>query len=338
MAEQEQALTTIEDKQPLNIFITAADSSLGQIITRQAVADGHHVFGATQQGSTGAFTIRDAGGIPLYPETTRGSSLRSALLMAKADVVIHLAAAVAVNSLPYIPFDYAGQLDAVQNGTQALIAAAGQTGVKRFIHVSSAALYRNDDHAAATEDSSIDASSNALFEALAGAEAAVLDGALPAVVLRAGFLYGGHTPANDALVEAIRAGRGIVTGTGTAALIHDEDLADVILALIEAELSEAPVLNVVDDTPAPIDALLQTLGQEIGVEPVQLNNFMAERRVSDLQRALLNQTTRVDNSKVKALLDWSPQYPAYPAGIEKMLLLWRVEEATAAPGTEIVQS
>lgn len=338
MAEQENALTTTDEKPALNIFITAADSSVGQMITRAAVAEGHTVFGTTEQGTKGAYAVRDAGGIPIYPEMTRGSSLRSALLMAKADVVVHLAAAVAVNSLPFVPHNYSAQLDLVRNGTQSLIAAAGQTGVERFIHVSSAALYRTDSAHPATEENAIDASSNALFEALADAEEAVQDGALPAYILRAGFLYGGHTPTNDALVEAIRNGRGLATGKGTGALIHDNDLAAAVLAALAHAADGVIVLNIVDDTPAPLNDVLQTLGQEIGVEPVTLSGFWAERRVGDLQRALLNQSSAVDNSKAKDVLNWSLEYPSHPVGIEKMLLLWRVEEADEVASTEIIEA
>lgn len=312
---------------PLNVVITAAESGPGLQLVRAAVANGHQVFGTTQEGSAGAFAIREAGGIPIYPEHHRELSVRSNLLMARADVVVHLAGAVAVNSMPFLPVDYTTKLDMLR-ATDVLMAAAGQTGVKRFIHISAAYSYGNTGDEAATEDAQI-RTNNALLKAIADAEDAVLDGGLPGYVLRAGYIYGGHSASNDGVIEAIRTGRPLATGSGAAPFIHQDDLVSAIIALIEQSSENegvADLLNIVDDSSTAFDAVLKLLGEEIGINPQRLSGLRAERTIKPEQAALLNMHTTVDNSKAKDALNWSPEYTSLAQGIERMMLIWRTEE------------
>lgn len=73
----------------LSIFITGAETELGQETVRQFVALGHKVTGLTRD-KDGAATVRSHGGIAVESNPSNAVELRDAILAANADVVVNL--------------------------------------------------------------------------------------------------------------------------------------------------------------------------------------------------------------------------------------------------------
>lgn len=335
--QQEQT----EEKAPLNVFITEAESGLGLALTRLLTQSGANVVGATGAGTSGAVAIRRAGGVPVYPDLDRVSAVASAISMAKAQVVVHLSAQVA-NNVPQASVDYAAAAKRIPTVTGAVATAAGQTGVKRFIHISSAAIY--GDHGGESVDESTAVShANALYDALAEAEAAVLDGGLKSYVLRAGIQYGGENQALRELGDHLVSGGSIVGGSGLAGFIHEEDLAEAINAIIQLPLdgddeATATVYNVVGDTPATPDEFVNALGEELGIGlPTRSQGSILDMlfgREASIQGDLLNHSANPSNAAIKAALDWTPNYPHFSDGLDRTLLFWRASAAPDEPETD----
>jgi nucleoside-diphosphate-sugar epimerase len=197
---EETVEETTEPTRP-TIFITNGTNAVGLSLVRQLVAAGYTVTAGTDLGSDGAFEIRAAGGVPVFPEMERASNLRSLMLMSKADIVVNTVLEV-VNGLPQYLINWRDYLPMIEEGTQAVVAAAGQAGVKRLIHVSAAFAY-GDQHGATVDESTHLDTSNPLFAAISQAEAAVLDGAIPGYVLRAGYIYGANARASRDIYEGL---------------------------------------------------------------------------------------------------------------------------------------
>ena len=313
--------------QPLNIFITGGDSGVGLVLARQAVKNGHKVVAASTTGTVGAKRIRNTGALTVYPDLSREGAIRSAIMLAKADVVVNCAPQDFMG-LPQQRIDYEKTAAALEEGAEAIVAAAGKLGVKRVIHLSPAYIYGDTAHPV-KEDAPLDRS-NVLFRHAIEAEEAIFDGGIAGYVVRAGYIYGGWNNAMFALAESLQTGKGIAKGTGNASWIHEDDLAAALLKLVELESDDATanVLNISDGEPMTHDDFMKLLGRVYGSgDPSGINPFLFPLQTNPIQVQLLNQNVLLDSSKAREVLGWKPATPSKEAGIERAMVVWRALEA-----------
>ncbi|MDQ7025682.1 MAG: NAD(P)-dependent oxidoreductase [Anaerolineae bacterium] len=328
MADNQETAMNQDEQQPLNIFITGGDNGVGLTLAREAVKNGHNVFAASSKGTIGAKRISNIGAYAVYPELTREGSLRSAIMLAKADVVVNCAAQDIIG-LPQYRIDTGKIAATIEESAEALVAAAGKLGVKRLIHLSPAYIYGNTDDAV-TEDAHIVRGSK-LLNHVAEAEEAILDGGIAGYVVRTGFIYGGWHDSMLALAELMRTGKGIAKGKGQASWIHEDDLALALLKLVELSSDDATanVLNISDGEPMSHSDFMSLFGELYGSgEPNGINPLFVPLRTNPTQIELLNQNTVIDSSKAREVLDWEPKTASKAAGIEKAMLVWRALEAS----------
>lgn len=319
-------MTEQAESKQLTIFIIGAGQGVGLAATTLATRAGYKVVGTTDLGSMGAYRIRRAGGIPIYPDLTRESAVYSALQMGKADVIINAAPQV-LNGLPQHNVDYDTLLPWLIESTDAIVAAAGRADIDRIIHISASSIYGDTHHEAVTEDARLDLS-NPLAKALHQAEEAVLDGGIPGYVIRTGYILGTHE-GYAAVAEQLRAGKSLPNGNKATAWAYEEDVARAALTIAEKASDDdvAHIYNIASDETVSPDALMEKFGKAYGTgHPSPLSGFMAQFRVNDIQRTLLNTSTLLDTSKARAELDWSPK-GSIDVALDKMLLLWHAEEA-----------
>jgi nucleoside-diphosphate-sugar epimerase len=320
------------------VFITGADSGAGRALVRQLVTRGHRVVGSTHNGSQGAFTIREDGGLPVYPDFEREGEIRSVLLMSRAEIIVHLMAQP-LNGLPYSVLNVTPYLSLLRQGTDNLLQAAGNVGIRRVIFPSFTSIYGDADGETVDETAST-SRANLLFQALAAAEAAVQDGTIPGYVLRAGFTYGANSAATRQLADTLRAGNGIPSGTGLAGWVHEDDLMRAILLLIDRPFADEPleeIYNIVDDTPATPTQFAEKFAEALGAMPLfsRGGGFAAMlRRPDPVQKDLLHNSAAPSNEKARQQLGWTPEYSDQRAGIEQLLLRWRADAANAADSTD----
>lgn len=310
---------------PLNVFITGAATALGCEVTRQLKARGHHVTGVVD-GSASAAKVRQGGAIPAFvTDPFRVGEWKSLLGAAQADVVMHLTPQLA-NGFPRRELAWDEISRDITEGTPALLQAAQEAGVKFFVYPSFTFVY--GDHHGEWVDEESPRRPAALLRPIAKVEDAVLSGSVPAAVLRAGRVYGGHEDGTTALVEALRRGRGVYAGD-THAMTGWVHLADLAAALVLAaeQMPAGQVLNVADDTPAAPAEFVSYLAQNLGVpEPGKPPAFLLRMMTNDVVDALLGASARPRNDKAKQTLGWTPRYPNYRAGLDQTLLVWRAEE------------
>lgn len=328
MSEQ----TETSEKQPLSVFITGATTGAGRALVRRFAARGYRVTGTTDAGLPGAEMIRADGGTPTYPDLTRTSEVRSLMQMARADVVVH-AAGTPLNGLPYTRSNWEKYRHILTKATDSVMTAAGQAGVQRVIYPGFAFIY-GDKHGAWVDEHDRPAAGEAAYAAALQAEQAVLDGGLPGVVLRTGFLYGSDEESTLETAEAIRSGRALPSGRGQAGWLHIEDLAGAALAVAEfdGELAPGELYTLADDEPATPDEFLRQFSQALGIStPSIRGGLLAALPFGDpLQRLMLEHSARVLNHGFKARFGWRPQFPTLREGIERTLLLWRAAEGVAS--------
>lgn len=309
------------------LFVTGAANGVGLALTTLAVKAGYKVIGTTDLGTVGAYRIRHAGGIPVYPDLTRESAVYSAIQMAKADIVIH-AAAQDLNGIPQATVAYDEKLAWLEASTEAIFTAAGRADVERIIHLSAANAYANSTDPV-TEDASLDTSS-ALGSALHNAEEVVLDGGIPGYVLRTGYIMGTHN-SSAVVMEMLRAGRGMLASDKPVAWAHEDDVARAIMAIIELDTDPgvANIYNIAsEDTISPSE-FMRRFGDEYGTgAPNGMPDFMIQLRTHAVQRAIMDKSVLLNTTKAQNDLGWSPQ-GTVDGAIDKFLLMMRTEESAS---------
>jgi nucleoside-diphosphate-sugar epimerase len=310
----------------LSVYVTGADSILGNEVIKQLVARGHRVAGSSS-GLDGAALIRQSGGLPVYNDLFRSGEIASTLKMVNADVIINLAPQ-GINSLPMqnADWDYYSRL--LSQGTAALVEAAKNTGVKFIVHTSHIFLY-GDAHGEWV-DESVSLSSDPLFAAGVQAERVVVNSGVPSAVLRAGYVYGPNDDFN-ALRAAILDGKALMLGEDShyANWIHTSDLASAVVSAAEQQPA-GEVFNITDDHPVSITAFADLFAADLGVGHLahrRLPAFAANILVNKTHLALLNASSKAKNDKAKSQLGWKPKFPNQKQGIEQVLLTWRAHEA-----------
>ena len=299
---------------PMSVYIAGVPGAFGGLaseLTQQLVAAGHKVMVMTH-GSDGARAVRAVGALPIYPDLFRAGEMQSMMQAAKVNAVVNLAPQ-SMNHIPYAPIAWDERV--LSEGTAALLEAAQQAGVEYFVHTSYAYIGGGQ-----VEELS------SLLRAAARAERQVLGGAIPASVLRMGFLYGASSLELTSALDAIRLGRPVETGADVPAhWTHIGDAARAILLALEKRPAGV-TLNVVDDTPASTAEFMRyfTESQGLGV-PGRLP-FLSSLSQDKRQVALMSVPAHGDNAAAKEALGWQPRFPNYRAGIDDTLLTWRAQE------------
>jgi nucleoside-diphosphate-sugar epimerase len=293
---------------PLSVFITGATGALGRAVTRQLKAAGHRITGATS-GYENAVLVRADGGIPAYPDLLRAGELRSAMLAAKADVVLNLAPQLA-NHLPQARAAWDVRL--VNEGVAALFEAAQAAGVKFVVHTS---------YAFADAESE---ALSALLDAVKAGEEKALHGSVPACVLRYGFVYGADAPELVIMRDALLTGKPVDGGSDTPAYwINAQDGARAA-ALAAQVRPVGQILDIVEDkTVSPAEFLGQFASSQGVNPPGRVPRFAPWAQPSKEQVALMSLHARASSAKAKEVLGWQPRFPDYKQGIDDALLSWR---------------
>lgn len=172
----------------MKIFIAGATGAVGHPLSRLLVADGHQVTGTTRKPNRAA-DLRALGVEPVVVDVFDADKLRTAVIAAGPDVVIHQ-----LTDLP--PGLPAAEMETgrVRNarireeGTANLVAAAIAAGAKRLIAQSIAFAYAPGP-TPYDEDAPLDPAARAV----ASLEQQVLTAPMIGIVLRYGRFYGPGT-------------------------------------------------------------------------------------------------------------------------------------------------
>lgn len=142
----------------------------------------------------------------------------------------------------------------------------------------------------------------------------VLDGA-PVTVFRLPGIYGpGRSP-----LDRLRQGqaRSVVREGQVFSRIHVEDLAAGLEASI-ARPRPGGVYNLVDDEPAPAQAVTAFAANLLGVPPPRPEPY-DPTTMRPQARRFYAESKRVSNALAKAELGWRPAYPTYREGLQAIL-------------------
>ncbi len=299
----------------MRVFIAGAGGAIGTRLVPQLVERGHEVIGSSRTPEK-ADRLRALGAEPVVLDVLDADAVRRAIAAAKPDAIVHQATALAgMSDFKHFDRSFAATNRLRTSGTDALLGAAGESGVARFVAQSYAGWpYAREGGPVKSEDDPLDPSPvAAMRETLAAIrhlEQSVTDAG--GVALRYGGFYGSP---DDAQLEPVRTRRFPIVGDGAGvwSFVHlDDAAAATVLAL---EQGATGIYNVVDDDPAPVREWLPVLAQAIGAKPPRrVPRWLARLAAGEVGVVLMTETRGASNRKAKEELGWTLLHPSWRQG------------------------
>jgi nucleoside-diphosphate-sugar epimerase len=299
----------------MRVFLVGASGAIGTRLVPQLIERGHEVIG-TFKSPRNAARLGALGAEPCVLDLLDAGAVRRAVLAAEPDAIVNQATALAdVRFSRNLDRGLAETNRLRTEGTDALLEAAREAGVSRFVAQSFASMrYVREGGPVKSERDPLDPTPVKGMEATAAAMN-YLDETVSAaggIALRYGLFYGA---ANDGLIEPVRRRQFPIVGGGggVSTFVHLHDAAAAtVLAL---EQGAAGIYNIVDDEPAPVREWLPVLASVLGAKPPRHVPRWLARLVAGETAVMLGTESRgASNAKAKRELGWTLGYPSWRQG------------------------
>ncbi len=299
----------------MRVFVAGASGAIGSRLVPQLISRGHEVIG-TCYSPENAERIRTMGAAAITLDLLDARAVRSAILESKPDAIVHQASALANAKFGrHLDRTFAATNRLRNEGTDALLAAGADAGVRRFVAQSFACYrYARTGGPVKTEEDPLDpnpvagteetnAAMRHLDEAVTGAGG---------IALRYGGFYGA---ANDGLIGPVRKRFFPIVGNGEGVMsfVHLDDAAAATVIALEHDGSG--IYNIVDDEPAATRVWLPELAKALGAKPPRHIPRWIARLIAGEGGVVMGEQARgASNAKAKRELGFSLRYPSWRQG------------------------
>jgi 2-alkyl-3-oxoalkanoate reductase len=299
----------------MRVLVVGASGAIGTRLVPQLMEHGHEVTG-TYRAPGHAERIRALGAEAIPLDLLDAGAVRRAVLDTRPEAIIHQATALAnMRFSRNLDRSFAATNRLRTEGTDALLAAACEAGVRRFVAQSFASYrYAREGGMVKTEDDPLDpappAAARETNAAMGHVDQAVTDAG--GVALRYGGFYGAP---DDGVIGPVRKRQFPIVGdgAGVTSWIHlDDAAAATVLALGH----DGPGLyNIVDDEPAPVREWLPVLADALGAPPPRHVPAWLARLIAGEGAVMMGTQSRgASNAKARRELGWTPRYPTWRQG------------------------
>jgi nucleoside-diphosphate-sugar epimerase len=299
----------------MRVFVAGASGAIGTRLVAQLVERGHDVIG-TFRSPGGGEGLRALGADPIMLDLLDARAVRKAVLESKPEAIVHQATALAGRGFSRKLDRTFAQTNRLRTeGTDALVAAVCEAGVRRFIAQSFAPYrYARQGGMVKTEDDPLDPTpapgTERTFAAMAYVDHAVTEAG--GIALRYGGFYGN---ADNPLLKPVRKRLFpiIGNGEGVTSFVHLEDAAAATVLALEHD--GACIYNIVDDDPAPLREWLPVLANVLAAKPPRhIPAWLARLIAGEDAVKMGTQTRGASNAKAKRELGWTLRYPSWREG------------------------
>jgi nucleoside-diphosphate-sugar epimerase len=291
---------------------------------------GHEVIG-TATSPDRAKRVRGLRAEAIVLDLLDPRAVREAVLAAEPEAIVHEATALA-NRSDFKHFDRSfAQTNRLRTeGTDALLAAAREAGVRRFVAQSYAsARYAREGGPVKSEDDPLEPNppeaARESWEAMAYLDRVVT--AAGGIALRYGVFYG---EPDDKLVETVRKRLWPIVGNGggVTSFIHLDDAAAATVLALDHE--GTAIYNIVDDEPAPAREWLPEVARIVGAKPPRrFPTWLARLFAGETVVMMGTESRGASNDKAKRELGWTLRYPSWREGFADLYA--KPTAATSAP-------
>ena len=299
----------------MRVFVAGASGAVGSRLVPQLVDAGHDVTG-THNSPSSAQLLRTLGAKPVMVDLLDAGAVRRAVLENEPEAIVHEATALA-DATWGRNFDkvFERTNELRTTGTDALLAAAQEAGVRRFVAQSFASYrYAREGGPVKSEAAPLDptppANARQSWAAMDYLDRTVTEAG--GIILRYGLFYGA---ANDGLIEPVRKRQYPIIGDGggISSWIHLEDAAAATVLALEHE--GPAIYNIVDDEPAAVREWLPVLAEILGAKPPRrFPAWLAQLLAGEAAVVMGTDARGASNAKAKRELGWTLRYPSWRNG------------------------
>lgn len=299
----------------MRVLVAGASGAIGTHLVPRLIDRDHEVTG-TYRSPGGAERVRALGAEPVALDLLDAPAVRAAVLATEPDAIVHQATALAdARFSRNLDRTFAPTNRLRTEGTDALLAAAREAGVRRFVAQSFAPYrYAREGGPVKTEDDPLDpnppATARETNAAMDHLDKVVAEAG--GIVLRYGGFYGAP---DDGMVKPVRKRQFPIVGDGGGVLsfIHlDDAAAATVLAL---EHGAPGIYNIVDDEPAPVRVWLPVLASALGAKPPRrVPRWLARLIAGDTAVIMGTEARGASNAKAKHELGWTLRFPSWRQG------------------------
>ena len=316
----------------MRVLVVGASGAIGTRLVPQLINRGHEVIG-TSRSPDKAERLRGLGAEPVALDVLDAAGVREAVSRAEPEAIVHQATALTdARFSKNLDRTFAQTNRLRMEGTDALVAAARESGVPRFVAQSYASMrYAREGGPVKTEDDPLDSIPVSGMTETAAAMT-YLDEAVTnagGIALRYGGFYGAS---NDGLVEPVSKRQFPIVGDGggVSSFIHlDDAAAATVLAL---ERDGPAIYNIVDDEPAQVREWLPVLAKALGAKPPRrFPVWLARLFAGDAGVVLGTESRGASNAKAKRELGWTLRYPSWRQGFGEVYAKPTASTVTPVP-------
>jgi 2-alkyl-3-oxoalkanoate reductase len=299
----------------MRVLLTGASGAIGARLVPQLIDHGHEVIG-TFRSAGHAERVRALGAQAIALDLLDAPAVRTAVLEIKPDAIVHQATALAdANFSRNLDRTFAQTNRLRTEGTDALLAAADEVGVRRLVAQSFAPYrYARVGGLVKTEDDPLDpapmAGQRGTNAAMRHLEQVVTDAG--GIALRYGGFYGA---ASDGLSQPVRKRQFPIVGSGRGvfSFIHLDDAAAATVLALDHDGPD--IYNIVDDEPAAVREWLPVLAAALGAKPPRhVPAWLGRLITGEAGVVMMTEARGASNAKAKRELGWTLRYPSWRQG------------------------
>lgn len=299
----------------MRVLVAGATGVVGRRLVAQLAERGHDVVGTFRSSSETAERLR-AGAEMVQLDLLDAEAVRRVVAHTRPDAIVHEATALSAGGFSRrLDKTFAQTNQLRTTGTDALIAAAQENGVKRLVAQSFAPYrYARQGGMVKAEDDPLDPSppkgTHQTAAAMAYVDRAVTD--FGGITLRYGGFYGER---DDQLARLVAKRRYPIIGDGggVTSWVQLDDAATATALAVE-HVGPA-VFNIVDDEPAATSQWLPVLADALGAKPPRhVPAWIVKLLVGEDAVMGATQSRGASNAKAKAELGWTLRYPSWRLG------------------------
>jgi nucleoside-diphosphate-sugar epimerase len=312
----------------MRVFLAGATGAIGQRLVPMLIDAGHEVVGTTTTPSK-VDGLRLAGAMPVVLDGRDGEAVRSAVLDARPDVVVHQMTALGGNlDMRRFAESFTVTNRLRTDTTDYLIEAAAEAGAHRFV-AQSFAGWPNEQRGGPikTEDDPINTNPpGAVRETLEAIlhveEVTTSTPGIDGLALRYGGFYGPGQALGKggAMFDGVTARQVPIVGRGSGiwSFVHIDDAA--MATALAVDRGAPGVYNIVDDDPAPVSEWLPYLADALGAKPPRrVPVWLARLIVGEPLVSMMTKLRGSSNVKAKRELGWVLEYPTWRKGFREAL-------------------
>jgi 2-alkyl-3-oxoalkanoate reductase len=305
----------------MKVLLAGATGAIGRPLLSILLANGHEVHGTTRDHER-AKAIEAAGAEPEIVDFLRSGAANELVAKVKPDVIVDQLTSLPRDLDPRDPNAFAANDKIRFEGSGALLRAAEDHEVGRYVAQSIAFLYEPGKGQVRSEDDPAWTDAPPPFghavEVVTLNERKLIESEkLSGAVLRFGALYGPGTwlETDGSSCRMIRERQYPLSGGGTGlnSLVHVSDAARA--AAIAVERGDG-VYNIVDDEPVSYGELIPYLAELLGAKkPRNFPAWLARKRAGKLLVEIATSQAGASNAKAKSELGWTPQLASWRDGL-----------------------